>query len=240
MLMQKPFLFAFDFDHTIVDDNTDTVARDLVPREKIPKHVEELYAVDGWTTYMGEVFKILHASSITPAQIKAAVRAIPAVPHLDDLLRYLRENDCEVVVISDSNSVFIEEWLRGSSLDATVRRVFTNPAHFSEDGLLHISMHHLQDWCKLSSKNLCKGHILERYIEGRRAEGVSFPRVSYVGDGRNDLCPSLRLSADDLVFPRIGFALHKAIEKQEAALEASVHPWRDGSDIMNVVSQILK
>ncbi|KAJ8889151.1 hypothetical protein PR048_008645 [Dryococelus australis] len=238
--MQKPFLFAFDFDHTVVDDNTDTVARSLVPRDKIPKHVEDLYAVDGWTQYMSEVFKILHANNITPTQMKNIIRNIPVVSHLDDLLRYLHENNCEVVIISDSNSVFIDEWLCANSLDSVVNQVFTNPAYFSEDGLLHISMYHEQNWCKLSSKNLCKGHILGTYIEQRRVDGMLFHQVSYVGDGKNDLCPSLKLSKNDFVFPRYGFALHKVIEMQENSMEASVHPWKDGRDIMKFISQVLK
>ena len=52
---------------------------------------------------------------------------------------------------------------------------------------------------------MCKGNILEEYINERRAQGVVYDFVAYSGDGKNDLCPTLRLSENDLAFPRWGF-----------------------------------
>ena len=125
-------------------------------------------------------------------------------------------------------------------LDA-VDRVYTNPAHYNDAGSLHIDMFHLQDWCELSSKNLCKGHILETYITERAAQGITFSTVAYVGDGKNDLCPSLRLSEKDLIFARKGFALMKHVSEMQAErderLKAKVHFWESGDDILNVISE---
>ena len=144
--------------------------------------------------------------------------------------------------MSDSNSVFIHEWLSSMKLQDTVNRVFTNPAQYDNLGSLHLEMYHQQDWCKLSSKNLCKGHILESYIADRLAEGVSFCKVAYVGDGKNDLCPSLRLSENDLVFAREGFALVKIIremqEEKDERLKAKIHVWNSGDEILNVISNL--
>ena len=49
---------------------------------------------------------------------------------------------------------------------------------------------------------MCKGDIIEEYIKERREQGVVYDFIAYSGDGENDLCPTLRLSENDLAFPR--------------------------------------
>jgi len=114
-------------------------------------------------------------------------------------------------------------------------KVYTNPAKFDGRGCLQIDEYHEQDWCDISAHNLCKGHVLMEYINKRKAEdGISFSRISYVGDGQNDVCPSLRLNSNDRVFARSGFPLHKrlAINQQ---FKAHLHPFVDGHDIWKVL-----
>ena len=52
---------------------------------------------------------------------------------------------------------------------------------------------------------MCKGNIVEDYIKERKEQGVVYDFIAYSGDGKNDLCPTLRLSENDLAFPRCGF-----------------------------------
>lgn len=233
--MQKRILVALDFDHTIVDDNTDIVARELVPSAKIPPDVNNLYKSDGWTSYMGKIFELLHENGVTREKIHSAICNIPVTPGVDALLKFLHSKQCEAIIISDSNSVFISDWLRSSLLDITVQSVFTNPAHYDDNDCLRIQMYHVQNWCQLSTKNLCKGHILEGYIDKRRQEGTRFDHICYIGDGKNDLCPILRLSENDLAFPREDYALEKIIRKHP--VKAAIHPWNTGETIIDVISK---
>ncbi|KAK7791096.1 hypothetical protein R5R35_000515 [Gryllus longicercus] len=235
--MQKRLLVAFDFDHTIVDDNTDIVVREMLPKEKISSEISDLYSSDGWTVYMGKIFELLHQNGITREEIQTTIRDIPITPGFDNLLKFLLDKDCETIVISDSNSEFIKEWLKGASLEHTIRSVFTNPAKYDSEGCLHIDMYHVQDWCQLSTKNLCKGYILENYVNNRKEEGIDFARTVYIGDGKNDLCPCLKLSANDFAFPRKGYALMKYI--YEHPVKAAIHPWNTGEDIIGVISKLL-
>lgn len=142
--MLKPLLVAFDFDHTIVDKNTDIVVKDLLPKGKIPDEVKKLYRSDGWTAYMQKIFELLHQNGISYEKINDAVKNIPATKGLGDLLKALYKADCDIIIISDSNSVFINEWLEANQLKNTINKVFTNPAHYDREGLLNIQMYHLQ------------------------------------------------------------------------------------------------
>lgn len=239
--MTKPLLAAFDFDHTVVEENTDIVVRHLLKDKKALAEIRGMYTANGWTLYMEKIFEFLHDNKVTSVDIEAAISTIPAVAALPSLLERLHSSNAEIIIISDSNSVFINHWLKVNNLDHTVKEVFTNPAWFEESGLLKIEMYHLQDWCKLSSRNLCKGQILESHVEKRSKEGVTFERIAYVGDGTNDLCPVLRLSERDLAFPRVQYPLMNILSKPDADAErvpkAEIVPWTDGMGIWQELSK---
>ena len=95
----KPLLVAFDFDHTIVDDNTDVVVQKLIPKDKISDEVKMLYSSDGWTAFMQQIFHLLHDNGVTPAQIRDTIVSIPATLGMDTLLHQLKKNNAEVILL---------------------------------------------------------------------------------------------------------------------------------------------
>lgn len=238
--MQEKVLLAFDFDHTIISKNSDTYVAKLAPEGKIPPAIKALYSDQGWTRFMGEVFRYLHDHKTTPQQILECMTEIDFSPGMKDLLCSLDKEKTESIIISDANSVFINHILKHHDMQANFQQVFTNPAYFNQDGRLEIEMYHVQDTCSLSTVNLCKGQILESYIEERSKDGVLFTHVAFIGDGQNDFCPSLRLSCNDFVFPRAGYSLVDYITEMEAKkslrIKANIHTWTSGLDILKVLS----
>ncbi len=159
---------------------------------------------------------------------------------MKELLTELSKDEFEVIIISDSNSEFIKTILDAAGLGSVVHTSYTNPAHWDEDGCLRINFYHVQDWCKLSTQNLCKGHILDAHIdEALKQRDVRFSNVVYVGDGKNDLCPSLRLRECDVTCPRKGFYLERAITELEAGkLKCQVLPWDSGHVILQHIMEL--
>ncbi|XP_057330572.1 pyridoxal phosphate phosphatase PHOSPHO2-like [Microplitis mediator] len=235
--MTKPLLMSFDFDHTVIDKNSDIVIRELLPNE-YTETIKKLYkSCDGWTMLMKNIFELLHSNKITKDEINDTINSIPAVQGFEEILKNLNSNNCEVIIISDSNSVFIENWLKYRQLDHTVNKIFTNPAWFDDKNLLNIKPYHEQNWCTLSEKNLCKGYILENYIKERTENGVSFEKIAYAGDGKNDLCPILKLSDKDIAFPRQDYPIIKLLNDPDTKnnVKAQVIPWKTGTDIWNAL-----
>lgn len=234
-------LVAFDFDYTIVDDNTDIVVRKLLPEDQLTDDVQDLYSISGWTMYMGKIFELLHKNSVGLKEIEEAIVNIPTTPGFDILLKELYSLGCEIIIISDSNSIFIDMWLKSKNLDNLISKIYTNPAHISDDGVLKIQMYHVQDSCKLSTINLCKGSILEDHIKERLKEGINFKGIAYVGDGKNDLCPILRLSENDLGFARVNYPLIRKLEEyknnESSTIKATIIPWSNGSEILNHLNE---
>ena len=166
------------------------------------------------------------------------MRTLPFVPGMLDLFSHLSRDLYEIIIISDANSVFIDVIMEAAGLCDVIMATYTNPAWFADDGCLHIKYYHTQDWCDLSTKNLCKGYILEKHIKERNSDGVQYTNVLYVGDGSNDLCPGLKLRHNDYLLPREGFKLIDIIKRGQPLLKAQVKPWKDGHDILALLKDI--
>jgi len=235
-------LLVFDFDHTVTDLNTDVEVQKLAPGGEIPASSEMrgLYSDKGWTEFMGAVFTLLHENNVTQAEILSLMSGLQFTPNMRDLLEVsVKDLGATIIIISDSNSVFIDHILKVNKLDHLVDKVFTNPASWTEDGKLVIQPYHHQETCTLSTKNLCKGLILEDYISSC---GKSFSLVCYVGDGKNDFCPSLRLSDKDLVCVREGFSLEKYIppmKEKGHIIKAEVLGWKSADQILGKLKEKL-
>ena len=192
-------------------------------------------------SHHSEIFRYLHQTNVTPQQILDCMTEIKFSPGIVDLLSKLDRSKAESIIISDANSLFIEHILKVNKLEDKFDRVFTNPAKFNQEGRLEIQMYHVQDTCSLSTVNLCKGQILEAYIEERANSNVRFTHVAFIGDGQNDFCPSLRLKSKDFVFPRNGYSLVDYIKKMQAEqgleIKANIHVWNSGLDILQVLSE---
>lgn len=242
MTTKKKILVAFDFDHTIIDGNSDIEITHLCPGGKVPKEIKAKYSSRSWTNYMASIFRYLHEHGKVASDMEKTICGIPLTEGMPELMEYLKQEPFEVIIISDSNSVFIDYSLKQHGW-GFIKSVYTNPALFDENGLLKIEYYHTQDWCDLSTVNLCKGHILTEHI---KHAGHEYEFILYVGDGTNDLCPGLKLKEADYLFPRKKFSLWQRLkdlgcldgEESELDLKAQVVEWTSGKEILKVCEQL--
>ncbi|KAF6023393.1 hypothetical protein EB796_018310 [Bugula neritina] len=236
-MMAKPqkILLAFDFDHTILDGNSDVQVQKL-HNGPLPDAVTKLYSGRDWNHYMAAVFDLLHRQNISAEDIRQNILSLSLVSGMKELFDHLRQDMFEVIIISDANYQFIDWHLRENQFDEFIAQIYSNPAKFDENGKLNLEFYHRQNWCDLCSKNLCKGSVLEKHVAQRKSSGTSYSRIFYIGDGNNDYCPSLRLAEKDCVFPRIGYALHRRIQENTSKVKAQVVPWKTASTIMEAVT----
>ncbi|XP_035213334.1 pyridoxal phosphate phosphatase PHOSPHO2-like isoform X2 [Stegodyphus dumicola] len=234
----QQILVCVDFDHTLVDCNTDLWMKALANGEGIPEDIENLSKVpNGWTTYMRELFKYLHKKNVTKEDYINRLAQLPMVDGMKDLLLEIYENGgSDIIILSDANMFFIQCFLHQQQLNSVVSKVFTNPAEFDSDGCLHIKEFQNQNSCSRCPPNLCKGLVLQNYVSQKMSEGIQFCRILYIGDGHNDVCPALKLRPSDYVFARVGYRLLRSLEKMPAKdVNAAVVPWETGHDIRNIL-----
>ncbi|RLM92797.1 inorganic pyrophosphatase 1-like [Panicum miliaceum] len=203
---------VFDFDKTIIDVDSDNWVVDSMA---LTEEFERLLP-----TMMGE----LHARGRTLGDVAAALRAAPIDPR----------------VLSDANAFFIETVLEHHGLQGCFTEVNTNPSRVDAAGRLRIEPYHdflrgAPHGCGVGScpPNMCKGQVLDRILReaAAAAPGGRKPRVIYLGDGRGDYCPALRLARGDFVMPRRGYPVWDLICEDPARVQAEVHPWADGAEM---------
>ncbi|XP_030649303.1 putative phosphatase phospho1 [Chanos chanos] len=242
------FLIFFDFDETLVDECSDDAVVVAAPGGSLPGWLKDTYRPARYNEYMQRVLAYLAEQGVSPATIQGVAESLPPCPGIPSLLRFLQSRppcDFEVVCVSDANTVFIEAWLQKAGFRPLFQRVISNPAHFDEDGRLHMRPFHAHD-CQRCPVNMCKAEIVRRYTAQRVQErgGQPFQRVFYVGDGANDFCPSLTLSPRDTAFPRRDFPMHRLIREMEEAkpgeLRANVVPWSSGEDVVHTLQKIME
>lgn len=217
-------LAIFDFDRTIVDEDSDaTIISKL--REKKPPPEWEASNHD-WTPYMNDVFEHAYTSGFSPEDILACIGAMRATPGSVELIKALAAEGWDVLILTDANSVFVSHWLKVHGLVDCVSSIITNRAFFV-NGRLYIEPCMRQSACDRCPANLCKSAALAQWLGCRGP----YARIFYAGDGRNDFCPATTLPPHAIVFPRRGYPLEDLIKKTQASPEPEVYakmiPWND-------------
>ena len=238
-------LAAFDFDSTIINYNSDTYINKLAEngkKLKFPNEIENLTETQGWTQRMNAVFKyLLEAHKVSKESMINCLKEIQIDKSMIDLVRELKLNEFEIIIISDANSIFIETILKENGIFEYISQIYTNPAHFDDKECLKVTPFNeifnkngeiFTCETGICEKNMCKGTILKSHIE-KYANEANLNLV-YVGDGTNDLCPGLYLKEEDLYFVRTNFSLDKLLKRDQnlkAKLAGKIFFWNDADGI---------
>lgn len=238
---QPRFLVLMDFDETIINESSDDAVVRALPSQRLPEWLKNSYREGYYNEHMQKVLAYMAEQGVPKDSIRAAVEKIPPTPGLFSLFQYLQRNqhDFELAVVSDANMYFIETWMEHAGVRRLFRKIFTNPASFDDAGRLVLLPFH-SHLCSHCPDNMCKQVILLEYLAGRLKErgGLPFQRVFYIGDGANDICPSLALGTRDTAFPRRDFPMHRLLQSQAGKFKANVVPWVSGDDIVDSLKKI--
>ncbi|XP_053697922.1 pyridoxal phosphate phosphatase PHOSPHO2-like [Sabethes cyaneus] len=236
-------LAIFDFDHTICEYNTDIVVRDLLKPDLITSDIKSVRSC-GWIRYMQRIFELLHKNGYSKIDIQNAIQNIPEVKGIKQCIEELAKNNFHIIIISDSNSEFIETWNSFNNIGSSIHTVFTNPASYNSEGMLQVRPYHYQTKCDLSSRNLCKGLIMENFLSNQYdSADTEYDKIFYIGDGKNDVCPMLRLKENGYACPREGYAccdaLNSAINQRRETYKAKILKWNTGTQLMSLITKEL-
>ncbi len=236
MATKEPPLIVFDFDQTLLDKNTDTDVQRLAPNG-LPEEVKEVARKKSWTAFVNAELKYLHEKcDVTPEKLLQFIRDMPYVEGALKNIKQLKSKlNAEIIIISDANTVYIEESLKNAGVRDLISKIYTNPGAFNDDGLLEVKPFGDQTDCQLSSRNMCKGQIMQDYIGSRQ-----FSFVAYIGDGSNDFSAMLKLKEGDLALVRKGFALERYIGKKKEeglTIKADVKLWENGHEVHEAICE---
>ena len=186
---------------------------------------------------------LLVEHKISTKEIEKCLSEIKVKDSMIELFKRLHQNGFDLLIISDSNVFLIETILRSNEiLHLFKNRIISNEASVDCHGLLKIvplnesfnAPSYFGCMGAFCRKNICKGALLNDFIVKRAQEANTQPtQVIYVGDGRIDYCPGLRLRQNDLFFVRTKLALCKLMEDQKfrSEIKAKVKFWKNAEEI---------
>ena len=232
------FLVVFDFDHTIVDANSDIHVNKLFPSDEQRLIAEKNCSqFKCWTDRMQEIFRYLQKHQIKENDYAQNMQEMVLTNGFSHLIEYLHSlPNSHLIIASDSNLFFINTILKHNNLDQAFKDIFTNPAYFSQDEQCLIIQQYGQQTCSTCPSNMCKREIVERYLRSKFTEETP---VIFIGDGHNDVCAAKYLKKGDLVCARSGYRMAKELKQEEELgthkLQAEYFEWNDGKDIEDFI-----
>lgn len=222
-------LFAFDFDRTLIDVNVDYWFTDLAA----PDASFQRSGFNCWTDYMQQMFTLIRSRGHGKEQILAGMDSIRVSPPVVAACRAIFDSDkADAIIISDANTFCIRRILEANGMAEMFKDVVSNPAFFDSQGLLKIDYCQRDHGCPRCPPNLCKSEALTSYK-------VGYDKIVYVGDGHNDICPSLSLSANDVVVAKKDLYLAKHVN-DSGLLKATLHVVDFDKALLETVQGILQ
>eukprot|EP00771_Trimastix_marina_P002240 gnl/Trimastix_PCT/3361.p1 GENE.gnl/Trimastix_PCT/3361~~gnl/Trimastix_PCT/3361.p1 ORF type:complete len:255 (-),score=31.21 gnl/Trimastix_PCT/3361:231-995(-) len=233
-------LCIWDFDHSLIEDNSDIVVVDeLAPdlralmREYTKEHTHS------WTVLMGLVFEKIHQRGVTIDQLAQSIRGLRVDPGVVEAMTWMHYHNVDIRIVSDANTFFIDTFLKAHGWDSWVSHIVTNPSHVAPEGCLVIEPFvptSLPHGCPLCQPNICKGAIVEPWVRE-----AAWARVLYVGDGRGDLCPCLRLHRPQgVALARAECSLSKLLAEREARGDPGlpiIRAWHNGHELSSLIQE---
>ncbi|KAJ3691953.1 hypothetical protein LUZ60_012303 [Juncus effusus] len=233
---------VFDFDKTIIDCDSDNwVIDDLGGTERF----DELLLTLPWNSGMDKIMEEFHSQGKSIEEIKEILKRAPLYPNTICAIKSAYALGCELRILSDANIFYIETILQHHELTGYFSEIISNPSYVDNEGRLRISPYHdfntSSHGCSLGicPPNMCKGKIMEKIKESIYKEGIK-QRLIYLGDGKGDYCPSLKLTEKDQVMPRKNYPLWDLIYTNPNDLKAQIHDWSDAVDLERVLLRLVQ
>eukprot|EP01135_Chromosphaera_perkinsii_P006875 Nk52_evm30s621 gene=Nk52_evmTU30s621 len=233
---KKKTMVIFDFDWSLMNEDSDR----HIMNKLAPERRGTYQAGGSWTSFMASVMESVYQKGFKEKDIVEAFKDIRFEPEMQQALEHIRARGGNAMILSDANTLFIQHILDNYEISHLFDHVVTNEAEYDSSGMMNIYPYHGHGdrpahACAIGCKsNLCKGTVL-RDMDILRGE--MFERRIYVGDGRNDFCPSTHLHDHDAVFVRKDKALHNLLETSEeerSKINASVHFWSDYPELLQL------
>ncbi|KRX05620.1 HAD-like domain [Pseudocohnilembus persalinus] len=240
----KKNLFIFDFDHTIIEDNSDTTIFDLIDDKEKIKQMYKQVPDKSWTLFVNRVldymFTDLKIDATRLMEFQQSNRIL-LTQGMEQLLKYITDDQGsnDAIIVSDSNTYYIQWILQKFNINNIFNGIYTNQGYIDENKLLKITPYH-QHMCQECPSNLCKQQVVQEYLENQQKNHqTDYENIYYIGDGGNDFCPlKLLQNKPGSVFVRKGFALEKKIPQiKEYLNEEQILVWQDGLEILEHIQQ---
>lgn len=240
-------LCIFDMDHTIIDDNTDTMIFEFFTKDEIKnlkKEASTLYS-DSWSNYVNFFLKKLKEKGVTSEDIKNKIYSSKITKGMGEVFEFIRsikkENNVKTIIISGANKNYIKWVVESHKLEDVIDDYFGYESKIEDDALVVNNMH--EHDCNSCDSGQCKNKAVKEYVDLMKKQNLHFNTMIFSGDGLNDYCAGLafnELKSDkSFFFIRKFHDLSYSLIKENGEfnekyynLKSKVEFWEDGHELL--------
>jgi len=212
----------------------------LFPGKEIPQELDEARRKnpnrrEGWDNLCHGVVMTLNELNLPKEMIvEGYANDGFLIEEMDDVIKTFYV-DHDIIIISDGHKHSIEEFMKKHGLHQYLKGIFAKPYVIKENGQVVLEDSPIE-WsikepCDAGGCwKTCKAEMVKFFLKNK-----NYKTTTYVGDGKNDLCPVLNLKSEDRVFARKDHPLLSLLTNGEHDIKAKVISWKTGIDILSVL-----
>ena len=237
----KKYLLIFDFDGTIIDQDSEVeLLKNIFSEEQYNNVMNQLNSLEFYEGF-NYYFKRMKDLGLTIKDIDTSLTKIELSPKMKELFNFLRKNksNYEIIICSTGLEYSIKYILKYHGfLDLIDTFICTKSSLENEksERLLSVPKNQYPNSCKLCNPIQCKSTELIKYIKNKK-----YDKILFVCDGENDYCPSKTvIKKGDIVFPRIDNGLYKKLFEKNLKNElvCDICPWKNADEIVLKLEKI--
>ena len=235
MINTKKYLIISDLDNTIIDGFSSDATLTLLKNQELVHQIKHSH--DPWSICMQKAFIEMKKEGIIIESLKEQIDNLKLNEKWKEVMEYVRVNIdiLGMILLSGSISLFVEWFLEKHKYTDIVNTFYSLPYRFNTD--LFITVDNIDHHCKTCKKEQCKSENIKDYLT--KNPEYSKAILIYIGDGKNDLCPSKNLSEKDFLLPRYNWYLHQHLIQCPNDVICKVLPWKSGDDVIKALKEIL-
>ena len=234
----EKILLIFDFDETIVDQDSEYEQANMTLSQEEYHKIVEMDKIDYYDTF-NYFFKRMKEIGLTLKDINSNLEKLKLSPNMKDLFDYLRKNKSkyEMIILSGDIDYSIKHVLKYHGFLDLFDDFILNKTEIQDENserLIFVPRDQFPHSCDLCISSQCKGLELKKYLE--KNQNKKYNKIIFVCDGGNDFCPSKKiLKKGDIVFPRVEHGLCRKLFDQKLIneLECDVFPWKSADEIVS-------
>ena len=243
MAEEEKYLIIFDFDETIVDQDSEYEQANMTLSKEEYHKIVEMDKIDYYDTF-NYFFKRMKEIGLTLKDINSNLEKLKLSPKMEDLFDYLRKNKSkyEMIILSGDIDYSIKHVLKYHGFLDLFDDFILNKTEIQDENserLIFVPRDQFPHTCDLCISSQCKGLELKKYLE--KNQNKKYNKIIFVCDGGNDFCPSNKiLKKGDIVFPRVEHGLCRKLFDQKLIneLECDVFPWKSADEIVSKLKEL--
>ena len=239
---KKKSLLIFDFDKTIIDDDSyGHVILKTLTKEELQYIFEKRN--ENWVDGYNYSLKQLKTHGMTKENFNEMLNQISLTQGMSDLFNYIREkkDNYDSIILSSNYEYVIKYILNKNNIIDIFLDIITNPsreANQDEKEQFIYVLKKQEHNCKICNPCSCKKNEFKEFCNTHDMN--NYDKVIFICDGFNDFCLAVDLGENDITLMRKNFALYKKIKSKnfENNLKCKVQAWESGNDIINYLETI--